>query len=93
MIVEVSEVPDIAASVRAALAKAFAVDAEVLTAGASLYDDVGVDSLTLMELICALEEDLGIQVPETVEFALKIRTVGDLVEAFETRAPSAVKDR
>jgi acyl carrier protein len=88
----VSEAPDIAVRVRAALAKAFAVDEEVLIPEASLYDDVGADSLALMELICALEEDLGIQVPETVEFALAIRTVGDLVEAFETRTPSAEKD-
>jgi acyl carrier protein len=86
MIARVSEVQGIAASVRTAVAKTFTVDAAGLTPDTSLYDDIGADSLSVMELISALEDDLGISLPESNEFALGIRSVGDLVEAFETRA-------
>jgi acyl carrier protein len=88
----VSEAPAIADRIRAALAEAFAVEEEVLTPEASLYEDVGADSIAVMELISALEDSLGIELPESIEFALGIRTVGDLVEAFEVHAPSAITD-
>lgn len=81
-----SERRGIAARVRAGVAEAFAVEEGALTAETSLYDDVGAESLAVMELICELEDDLGIELPESNEFALRIRTVGDLVEAFESRA-------
>jgi len=82
----VSDVQGIAASVRTAVAKTLAVDAVGLTRDTSFYDDLGADSLAVMELISALEDELGISLPESNEFALGIRTVGNLVEAFETRA-------
>jgi acyl carrier protein len=82
----VSDPPGIASSVGSAVAGRFAVDPAGLTLETSLYDDVGADSLSVMELISALEDDLGIALPESSEFALTIRTVGDLVEAFETHA-------
>jgi acyl carrier protein len=82
----VSDVEGIAASVRTAVAKTFAVDAAGLTPDTSFYDDIGADSLSVMELISALEDDLGISLPQSNDFALGIRTVGNLVEAFETRA-------
>lgn len=81
-----SQAQGIAASVRRAVARAYGVDAAGLTPETSLYDDIGADSLSVMELISALEDDLGIVLPESNEFALSIRTVGNLVEAFETRA-------
>jgi acyl carrier protein len=80
----VNDVSGIAARVRAALAEAFEVEERILTYEASLYDDVGADSLSVMETICALEDELGIELPESNEFALGIRTVGDLVAAFES---------
>jgi acyl carrier protein len=83
----VGEAPSIAARVRAALAEAFAVEEDRLTPETSLYDDMGADSLAVMELLSALEDDLGIELPESHEFALGIRTVGDLVEAFESHVP------
>ena len=39
-----------------------------------------------MELLCALEEDLAIELPESTEFALGLRTVGDVIDAFEAYA-------
>lgn len=78
---------DIAAQVRAALAKAFAVEQSALTAKTSLYDDLGADSLAVMEVLSALEDQLGIALPDSNSFAMSLRTVGDFVEAFESRAP------
>lgn len=74
------------ARIRVAVAAAFAVDEELLTPATSLYDDIGADSLAVMELLTQLETDLELELPESTEFALTIRTVGDLVEAFESRA-------
>ena len=81
-----NEVLGIAARVRALLAEAFGVEEEALSAATSLYEDIGADSLSIMDAICALEDDLGIELPESLEFARGIRTVGDLVAAFESRA-------
>jgi acyl carrier protein len=74
---------DVAARIHTALEEAFGLE---VTSETSLYDDVAADSLTIMELIGALEDDLGIALPESTEFALSIRTVGDLVAAFTSRS-------
>jgi acyl carrier protein len=52
----------------------------------SLYDDLGLDSLTVMELVAGLEERLGIELPDSNEFVSGLRTIGDLLEAFGSRA-------
>ncbi|MDI3538144.1 MAG: acyl carrier protein, partial [Bacillota bacterium] len=41
-------------------------------------DDLGADSLDIVELVMALEEEFGIEIPD--EDAEKITTVGDAVE-------------
>jgi acyl carrier protein len=81
-------VPPVADAVRSAIASALAADPAALTPQTSLYDDLGADSLTVMEILTALEDELGIELPTTNEFALGVRTVGDVVTAFETRAPT-----
>jgi acyl carrier protein len=45
---------------------------------ASFIDDLGADSLDIVELIMALEEEFGIEIPDND--AEKIATVGDAVE-------------
>lgn len=52
-------------------------DAEVVL-DASFIDDLGADSLEIVELIMALEEEFGIAIPD--EDVEKIRTVGHAVE-------------
>ena len=54
------------------------VDASQVTKEASFGDDLDADSLDLVELVMALEEEFGIEVPE--EDLKDIRTVG---EAFD----------
>ena len=53
------------------------VSETVITEEASFIDDLGADSLDLVELIMALEEEFGIEIPDTD--AEKVVTVGDVV--------------
>lgn len=53
-------------------------DAELITMDTTFIDDLGADSLDIVELIMALEEEFDIEIPETE--AEKISTVGDVVE-------------
>ena len=49
-----------------------------VTMDASLLDDLGADSLDIVELVMALEEEFDIEIPDTD--AEKVVTVGDVVE-------------
>lgn len=53
-------------------------DVSVITMEASFIDDLGADSLDIVELIMALEEKFDMEIPD--EDAEKIVTVGDVVE-------------
>lgn len=48
---------------------------------ASFIDDLGADSLDIVELVMALEEEFGISIPD--EEAENIKTVGDAVAYIE----------
>ena len=48
-----------------------------ITEESSFIDDLGADSLDLVELIMALEEEFGIEIPDAD--AEKVVTVGDVV--------------
>ena len=49
-----------------------------ITLEASFIDDLGADSLDIVELIMALEEEFDVEIPD--EDAEKIATVGDVVD-------------
>ena len=49
-----------------------------ITLEASFIDDLGADSLDIVELIMALEEEFDLEIPD--EDAEKIATVGDVVD-------------
>lgn len=53
------------------------VDEDVVTEDASFIDDLGADSLDIVELVMALEEEFGISIPD--EEAESIKTVGDAI--------------
>ena len=53
------------------------VNDEIVTEDASFIDDLGADSLDLVELIMALEEEFGIEIPDGD--AEKVTTVEDVV--------------
>ena len=58
-------------------------EAEV-TPEASFTDDLGADSLDVVELVMALEEEFGVEIPD--EDAEKIVTVGEAVKYIEAHA-------
>jgi len=60
------------------------VSADEVTKQASFVDDLGADSLDTVELVMALEENFGIEIPD--EDAEKIKTVGDTVSYVLTHA-------
>ena len=49
---------------------------------ARFIDDLGADSLDIVELIMALEDEYGIEIPD--EDAEKMETVGDAIKYIET---------
>jgi acyl carrier protein len=53
------------------------VEEDDITEDASFVDDLGADSLDIVELVMALEEQFGVSIPD--EQAEKIKTVGDAV--------------
>ena len=60
------------------VAEKLSVEPEEVIAKASFVDDLGADSLDLVELIMAMEEEFDIEIPD--EEAEKIRTVQDAVD-------------
>ena len=60
------------------------VKAEEVTSAASFVDDLGADSLDTVELVMALEEEFGIEIPD--EDAEKMTTVGEAIKYIEGKA-------
>ena len=61
----------------------FGLDPEAVNENTSFVDDLGADSLDVVELTIEMEEEFGMaEVPE--EELKKLRTVGDLVEYVKT---------
>ncbi len=59
------------------------VDEDQVTLEASFINDLEADSLDIVELMMALEEEFDIEIPD--EDAEKIATVGDAVEYIKER--------
>lgn len=55
-----------------------------ITREASFVDDLGADSLDTVELVMALEEAFGIEIPD--EDAEKIKTIGDTISYVTAHA-------
>ncbi|MBU0481163.1 MAG: acyl carrier protein [Proteobacteria bacterium] len=60
------------------IAEQLSVDKDKVVPGASFVDDLGADSLDLVELIMAMEEAFDIEIAD--EVAEKITTVKDAIE-------------
>lgn len=59
------------------------VKPEEVVPEASFVDDLGADSLDTVELVMALEEEFGIEIPD--EDAEKIQSVGDAIRYIEEK--------
>ena len=60
------------------------VDEAQVDPTASFVDDLGADSLDIVELVMAFEEEFSVEVPD--EDAEKLQTVGDVTKYIEERA-------
>jgi acyl carrier protein len=65
------------------------VEEDLVTSEASFVDDLGADSLDTVELVMALEEEFGIEIPD--EDAEKITRVKEAVDYIEKHAEKAKK--
>lgn len=59
------------------------VDTESVTPEASFIDDLGADSLDIVELVMTMEEEFDLEIPD--EDAEKIKTVNDVVNYIKTK--------
>lgn len=59
------------------IAEQLEVDAATVNEGTSFVDDLGADSLAIVELVLAMEEEFDVAIPDDQAEALK--TVGDAV--------------
>lgn len=69
---------EILEKVRSIVSEQLGVDAAEVKPEASFTDDLGADSLDIVELVMALEEEFDIEIPD--EEAEKIATVGQAAE-------------
>ena len=74
----------VADRVRAIIAEQLGVKLEEVTDAASFIEDLGADSLDTVELVMALEEEFGIEIPD--EDAEKMASVGEAVRYVEEKA-------
>lgn len=67
--------------VKELVAEQLDVDAEKVVSGASIQDDLGADSLDVVDLVMTLEEEFDVEIPD--EAVANIKTVGDIVKYIE----------
>lgn len=66
------------------IAEQLSIEPEGITTESSFVDDLGADSLDIVELIMALETEFDLEIPD--EDAEKIATVGDVVEYIKNHS-------
>ncbi|HIR40688.1 MAG TPA: acyl carrier protein [Candidatus Egerieicola pullicola] len=70
--------------VKAILIDQLDVDEDKVTMDASIFDDLGADSLDVVDLVMSLEEAFDIEIPD--DQVENIKTVGDIVKYVEDNA-------
>jgi acyl carrier protein len=73
--------------VKEIIVKELAVDAKQVTPEAKFIEDLGADSLDIVELVMALEEEFGLEIPD--EEADKLKTVGDAMNYLKSHATAS----
>lgn len=82
---------EIAPRVFRIISRQLGVYPDQIALASSFYDDIGVDSLDVLEVVMALEDEFGLTIPD--EAAGEVKTVEDavkLVEAWIVTCPPAV---
>ena len=75
---------EMAEKVKQLISEQLGVDENEVTPSASFVDGLGADSLDQVELVMALEEAFGVEIPD--EDAEKIRTVQDAIDYVDKHA-------
>jgi acyl carrier protein len=75
---------DTESKVKGIIVEQLGVDDDEVTLDASFTDDLGADSLDIVELVMAFEEEFGIEIPD--EEAENISTVRQAVEYIDQHA-------
>ena len=68
---------------REIIAEQLNCDGETIGLDTSFKDDLGADSLYLFELVMALEEEYGLEIP--AEELSDVETVGDIIEYLKNK--------
>ena len=68
---------------REIIAEQLNCDGETIGLDTSFKDDLGADSLDLFELVMALEEEYGLEIP--AEELSDVETVGDVIEYLKSK--------
>jgi acyl carrier protein len=70
--------------VRDILCEQFDVEADTITAETAIIDDLGADSLDLVDLVMSFEDNFNVEIPE--DEIENVKTVGDIVKLIEEQA-------
>lgn len=74
---------DIEAKVKAAVAEQLGLNADEINTSASFMDDLGADSLDLVELVMAFENEFGISIPD--EDSAELTTVQSAIDYVQSK--------
>lgn len=77
------EIKDMLEKMRELIAEQLNCDGETIGLDTSFKDDLGADSLDLFELVMALEEEYGLEIP--AEELSDVETVGDIIEYLKNK--------
>lgn len=77
------EIKDMLEKMREIIAEQLNCDGETIGLDTSFKDDLGADSLDLFELVMALEEEYGLEIP--AEELSDVETVGDIIEYLKNK--------
>ncbi|WP_456414470.1 MULTISPECIES: acyl carrier protein [Oceanithermus] len=74
---------DILDKVKAVVVEKLGVEADKVTPEARFIEDLGADSLDIVELVMGLEDEFGLEISD--EEAENIRTVGDAIKFIQEK--------
>ena len=67
--------------IRAILSEQLSVDEEAISLESNIIDDLGADSLDLVDMAMTVEDEFGVELPE--EMLEKVQTVEDVINYIE----------
>lgn len=70
--------------IRKIIASELMIEESEITLSSNIKDDLGADSLSLVDLVMALEDEFGLEIPD--ESLDSVRTVEDVVKYIESNA-------